>query len=262
MNINLKDKNALVCGSTKGIGYAIAMQLAKCGANVTLMARNGELLKRIVRDLDTSMGQKHDFLVADFAVPAQVKEAIEQKAQVHYIYHILINNSGGPAAGLAIDAKEEEFLNAFNSHVISSHHLVQSVYTGMKQAGYGRIINIISTSVKIPLRGLGVSNTIRGAMGNYSKTLANELAPFKITVNNVLPGATATDRLKQIIDNKAQKQQHSIEEVSNEMLSEIPMGRFAEPDEIAFAVTFLASEFAAYITGINVPVDGGRTGNL
>jgi 3-oxoacyl-[acyl-carrier protein] reductase len=262
MNINLKDKNALVCGSTKGIGYAIAMQLAKCGANVTLMARNGNLLQSIVRDLDTSLGQKHDFLVADFSQPKQVIEAVETQVQKHHIYHILINNSGGPAAGLAIDAKEEDFLNAFNAHVLSSHHLVQSVFPGMKQAGYGRIINIISTSVKIPLRGLGVSNTIRGAMANYSKTLANELAPFKITVNNILPGATATDRLKQIIDNKAQKQQHSTDEVSQEMLSEIPMGRFGEPNEIAYAATFLASEYASYITGINVPVDGGRTGNL
>jgi 3-oxoacyl-[acyl-carrier protein] reductase len=262
MNINLKDKNALVCGSTKGIGYAIAMQLAKCGANVTLMARNGNLLQSIVRDLDTSLGQKHDFLVADFSQPKQVKEAIEIQAQKHHIYHILVNNSGGPAAGLAIDAKDEDFLNAFNAHVLSSHHLVQSVFPGMKQAGYGRIINIISTSVKIPLRGLGVSNTIRGAMANYSKTLANELGPMGITVNNILPGATSTDRLSQIIEGKAMKMNESVDEVSKEMLAEIPLNRFAKPEEIAYAAAFLASEFAAYINGINVPVDGGRTGNL
>jgi 3-oxoacyl-[acyl-carrier protein] reductase len=140
--------------------------------------------------------------------------------------------------------------------------LVQNIIDGMKQSSYGRIINIISTSVKIPLKGLGVSNTIRGAVANWSKTLANEVAPWGITVNNILPGATATDRLKQIIEGKAQKQNHSVDEITNEMLSEIPMNRFAQPEEIAYAAAFLASEYAAYITGTNLPIDGGRTGNL
>ncbi|MCF8425215.1 MAG: SDR family oxidoreductase [Bacteroidia bacterium] len=262
MDMNLKGKNALVCGSTKGIGFEIAKQFAALGANVTLMARNGDLLSRVVRDLPSEDGQKHDFLVADFSKPEQVKEALEVKIQAHYSYQILVNNSGGPGPGPALNAKPEEFLNAFNAHLLSSHHLVQGVVNGMKQSGYGRIINIISTSVKIPLRGLGVSNTIRGAVASWSKTLATELAPMGITVNNILPGATGTDRLKQIIEGKASKQNESIEEVNKEMLSEIPMGRFAEPKEIAYAACFLASPFAAYITGINVPVDGGRTGCL
>lgn len=262
MNIDLSGKNALVCGSTKGIGFAIAKQFALLGANVTMMARNEELLSRVVRDLHAGEGQKHDYLVADFSKPEQVKAAIEQKIQAHYSYHILVNNSGGPSPGQAIGAKEEEFLGAFNSHLISSHHLVQGVVNGMTQNGYGRIINIISTSVKIPLKGLGVSNTIRGAVASWSKTLATELAPMGITVNNILPGATGTDRLKQIIEGKALKQNESIDEVNHEMLSEIPMNRFAQPDEIAYAACFLASPYAAYITGINVPVDGGRTGCL
>jgi 3-oxoacyl-[acyl-carrier protein] reductase len=259
MNIDLTNKNALVCGSTKGIGYAIAMQLAKCGANVTLMARNGNLLQSIVRDLDTSLGQKHDFLVADFSQPKQVKEAIEVKAQKHHIYHILVNNSGGPAAGLAIDAKEEDFLNAFNAHVLSSHHLVQSVFPGMKQAGYGRIINIISTSVKAPLANLGVSNTIRAAVANWAKTLANELGKFNITVNNVLPGATNTSRLSEIAGAKSLKTGQTVSEIFEEMGGETPMNRIAEPEEVAAAVCFLASPEASYINGINLPVDGGRT---
>ncbi|OYU94888.1 MAG: short-chain dehydrogenase [Bacteroidetes bacterium B1(2017)] len=262
MNIDLRGKNALVCGSTKGIGFAIAKQFALLGANVTMMARNGALLERVVRDLHAEEGQKHDFLVADFSKPEQVKAAIEQKIQAHYSYQILVNNSGGPSPGPAMGAKEEEFLNAFNSHLLSSHHLVQGVVNGMKQSGYGRIINIISTSVKIPLKGLGVSNTIRGAVASWSKTMANELAPLGITVNNILPGATGTDRLTQIIEGKALKQNESIDDVSKEMLAEIPMNRFAKPDEIAYAACFLASEYAAYITGINVPVDGGRTGCL
>lgn len=262
MIIDLKGKNALVCGSTKGIGYAIAKQFALLGANVTMMSRNGALLERVVKDLHCEEGQKHDILVADFAKPEQVKEAIEEKIQAHYSYQILVNNSGGPSPGPVLSAKEEEFLMAFNAHLLSSHYLVQGVVNGMKQSGYGRIINIISTSVKIPLKGLGVSNTIRGAMASWSKTMANELAPLGITVNNILPGATATDRLKQIIEGKAMKQNESIDEVNHEMLSEIPMNRFASPDEIAYTASFLASEYAAYITGINVPVDGGRTGCL
>ncbi len=262
MNIDLKGKNALVCGSTKGIGFAIAQQFALSGANVTLFARNGDILERLISDLHTVEGQKHDFLVADFTKPEQVKEALEEKLNAHHYYHILVNNSGGPSPGTIIGAREEEFLTAFNAHLLSSHYLVQGVVNGMKQSGYGRIINIISTSVKIPLKGLGVSNTIRAAVASWSKTLANELAPLGITVNNILPGATATDRLKQIIEGKSSKQNESIEKVSEEMLSEIPMHRFAQPDEIAYAACFLASEYAAYITGINLPVDGGRTGCL
>lgn len=262
-NWDFSGKNALVCGSTKGIGYAVAMEMAHLGANVTMIARNGALLERVVRDLPiVHENQKHDFLVADFSKPQQVKEVIDGQTSQHRIYHILVNNSGGPTPGPIVTAKEEEFLSAFNAHLLSSHHLVQGVVDGMKQSGYGRIINIISTSVKAPLKGLGVSNTIRAAVANWSKTLAGELAPSGITVNNVLPGATATDRLKQIIEGKAMKQNHDISEVEHEMLAEIPMNRFAGPEELAYAVCFLASPFAAYITGINLPVDGGRTPNL
>jgi 3-oxoacyl-[acyl-carrier protein] reductase len=226
------------------------------------MARNGGLLERVVSDLDTSIGQKHNFIVADFSKPESVRSSIDAKVNSHTIYHILVNNSGGPSPGPAHLAKEEEFIAALNSHLLSSHHLMQCVIDGMRQSGYGRIINIISTSVKIPLKGLGVSNTVRGAMASWSKTLATELAPFGITVNNILPGATSTDRLKQIIEGKAEKQNESTDEVSKEMLAEIPMNRFATPEEIAFAASFLASEYASYITGINMPVDGGRTGCL
>jgi 3-oxoacyl-[acyl-carrier protein] reductase len=262
MIINLSNKNALVCGSTKGIGFAIAKQFAILGANVTLMARNEELLKKAVKDLPAANGQIHDYLIADFSKPQSVKAAIESKVLSNNIYHILVNNSGGPAPGPVLLAKEEEFLGALNAHLLSSHYLVQALANGMKQAQYGRIINIISTSVKIPLKGLGVSNTTRGAVASWSKTLATELAPMGITVNNILPGATGTDRLTQIIEGKAAKQNETAEEVSKEMLAEIPMGRFAAPNEIAYTACFLASEFAAYITGINVPVDGGRTGCL
>lgn len=262
MIINLQGKNALVCGASRGIGNAVAKQFAALGANVTLVSRSESILERVIRDLDTDMGQKHDFIAADFNKPNELREKLQAKIHEPKVYHILVNNTGGPPAGLAIDAELHEYTTAFTQHLLCNQVLVQSVVDGMRASGYGRIINIISTSVKIPLKGLGVSNTVRGAVGNWSKTLANELGQYGITVNNILPGATATDRLNQIIEGKANKQQHSIEEVSKEMTDEIPLGRFAKPEEPAYAAAFLASEFAAYITGINVPVDGGRTGNL
>jgi 3-oxoacyl-[acyl-carrier protein] reductase len=262
MNIDLTQKNALVCGASRGIGYAIAVLFAKQGANVTMVARNEGILERVIRDLDTSKGQQHHFIAADFSKPEELKAKVMQRTDDHKVYHILINNTGGPPAGLAIDSELHEYVSAFTQHLLCNQVLTQCVVDGMRASGYGRIINIISTSVKAPLKGLGVSNTIRGAVANWAKTLANELGQYNITVNNILPGATSTDRLKQIIEGKAHKQQHSIDEVSNEMTAEIPLGRFASPDEIAYAALFLSSEYASYITGINLPVDGGRTPNL
>ncbi|MFN9110466.1 MAG: SDR family oxidoreductase [Bacteroidota bacterium] len=262
MNIDLTGKNALVCGATKGIGNATAKLLASLGANVTMVARDENLLSRMIRDLDKEKGQVHDYIAADFSKPEVLKEKLQIKVHEPKVYHILINNTGGPPAGTAIDAELHEYTAAFTNHLLCNQILVQSVVDGMRASGYGRIINVISTSVKAPLKGLGVSNTIRAAVANWAKTLSFELAPFGITINNVLPGATSTDRLKQIIENKSMKQNVSIEEVTHEMTAEVPLGRFAKPDEIAYAIAFLASEYAAYITGINLPVDGGRTPNL
>ncbi len=259
MNLDLTNKNALVCGSTQGIGKASAKQLARMGANITLVARNEEKLKQVLTELSVSQEQSHKYIVADFKNPEDLKHKISSEQKV---YHILINNTGGPAGGPVFTASLEEFTDAFAQHLKCNHVLVQSVAPGMKNEGYGRIINIISTSVKQPLNGLGVSNTIRGAVANWSKTMANELGEFGITVNNVLPGATATERLNEIIENKANKTGKSIEEVANLMKKEVPAKRFAQPEEVANAVAFLASEAASYINGINVPVDGGRTKSL
>ena len=260
--IDLKGKRALVCGSTAGIGKAVALQLAEAGAAVTLLARNEEKLKTTLAELAVTAGQQHGYLVADFSKPEALKIVIENHMRSAAPYHVLLNNTGGPAGGKAVDAALEEFEAAFRSHLLCNHILVQALVGGMKAEGYGRIINIISTSVKVPLSGLGVSNTIRGAVANWSKTLANELGPFCITVNNVLPGATNTERLSSIITNKSNKQVISEAEVEEHMKAEIPAGRFAEAWEVAAAATFLASPLAGYINGINVPVDGGRTGCL
>jgi 3-oxoacyl-[acyl-carrier protein] reductase len=199
----------------------------------------------------------------DFANPDKLKAAVERHMlKTNKTYHILVNNTGGPPGGKIVDAPEDDFVTAFSNHLLCNHLLTKLMIDGMKKDGYGRIINVISTSVKIPLHGLGVSNTIRGAVASWAKTMANELGEFGITVNNVLPGATQTERLKNIIDAKSTKQNLSTAEVEKEMLAEIPLRRFAKPDEIASAVAFLASPAAAYINGINVPVDGGRTGCL
>ena len=260
MNLDLTGKTALVCGSTQGIGKAIAMELAHMGANIVLLARNEGRLQEVQAELPVN-NQKHQYIVADFSDPSQVKEVID-KFVSHLTIHILINNTGGPAGGQAIDADIDEFRQAFNAHLICNQILVQAVVDGMKKEGYGRIINVISTSVKMPLKGLGVSNTIRGAVASWSKTLATELGIFGITVNNVLPGATMTARLESIITNKAKKTGKTEDEVKETMLLEIPANRFAEAQEIANAAAFLASPAAGYINGINVPVDGGRTGCL
>lgn len=260
MNLDLTGKNALVCGSTQGIGKAAAVELALLGANVTLLARNEEKLKTTIGELERT-GQ-HDYIVADFSSPENVRAALQQYLSGGKTIHILVNNTGGPPGGPVTDAKTEEFISAFSSHLLCNHILAQAVIPGMKAAGYGRIINVISTSVKQPLKGLGVSNTIRAAVGNWAKTLSFEVAKAGITVNNVLPGATATQRLSGLIEAKSTKTGASVDALQQEMISEIPAGRFAAPEEVAAAIAFLATPAAAYINGINVPVDGGRTGNL
>ena len=258
MNLKLKNKNALVCGSTQGIGKATAILLAEEGANVTLIARNEEKLKAVLAELPNN-NQCHSYLVADFSNPKELKKILEAS---NLQFHILVNNTGGPAGGPIFNAKIEEFESAFTQHLKCNHVLVQAVVPFMKTQCFGRIVNVISTSVKQPLDGLGVSNTIRGAVANWSKTLANELGEFGITVNNVLPGATGTERLNEIIKNKANKTKKSFDEVAENMKNASPAKRFAKPEEIAAAIVFLTSEKASYINGINVPVDGGRTKSL
>ena len=261
MNLDLKGKNALICGSTQGIGKASAIEIAKLGANVILLARDENKLKEVIKELDTAKNQKHDYIVADYTKPDELKKKVEAYTKKNII-HILLNNTGGPAGGSILDAKTEEFTQAFSNHLICNHILTQAVVDGMKKEKYGRIINIISTSVKQPIKGLGVSNTTRAAVASWAKTLAGELGQFGITVNNILPGATNTERLKSLQDIRAKKAGISFSEEQNEWLKEIPAGRFADASEIANAVAFLASPAASYINGINLPVDGGRTGSL
>jgi 3-oxoacyl-[acyl-carrier protein] reductase len=262
MNIELNNKFALVCGSTQGIGRATAEQLANMGAHVILLARNEEKLKEVVGTLHKGKDQKHSYIVADFSNPEKLKATVQQWVNEGNMAHILVNNTGGPKGGPIKDANPIEFIEAFNQHLICNHILAQALYPKMIEAGYGRIINVISTSVKQPLPNLGVSNTIRGAVASWSKTLATELGQYNITVNNVLPGATNTARLQSIAEIKSGSTATSIDSIFEGMAKESPMKRIAEPQEIASAIAFLASPAASYINGINVPVDGGRTKSL
>ena len=257
-----QQKIAIVCGSTQGIGRAIAQQLASEGVQVVLVGRNQERLQATHQALESEFGPQPQPIQADFSEPKEVKSAIAVWVSQGNMAHILINNSGGPKSGPIVDAAPEEFIAAFNQHLICNHIMTQALIPGMKAAGFGRIVNIISTSVKQPLANLGVSNTIRGAVANWSKTMANELGQFGITVNNVLPGATHTGRLEEIAGVRAQKSGESISEILLDMGKESPMKRIAKPEEVAAAVAFLASDSASYINGINLPVDGGRTKSL
>ena len=257
---NLEGKTALVCGASQGIGWATAKALEAAGARIVLVARTAEALEQRLTELG---GAGHSVWAVDLQNLEQVRVGFGCWGKgAEEVVHILVNNSGGPPAGALHASSAEAFDAPWRQQLLAAHELMRAVLPGMKTAGYGRIINVISTSVKAPLRGLGVSNTVRAAVANWSKTLSVELAPLGITVNNVLPGATLTQRLESIIEGKAHATGKSVEEVKHEMLAEIPAGRFGSPEEVAAAIAFLASPAAAYITGVNLPVDGGRTPNL
>lgn len=261
MNLSLINKYALVGGASAGIGKAAAIELALLGANVILMARNEDRLNTALAELDTSQGQQHACLIADYAQRDALLAAVQQLLHRHPV-HILVNNTGGPPGGPLTAATPEALLDAYYNHLICNQLLAQAVLPGMKSAGYGRIVNVISTSVKEPLDNLGVSNTTRWAVAGWAKTWANETGPFGITVNNVLPGYTGTGRLVEIVEKRAQALGISTEEVAAQFKSHVPLRRFAAPAEVAAAIAFLATPAAAYINGINLPVDGGRTKSL
>ena len=261
MNLSLEGRQALVCGASQGIGLAAAQELAGLGARITLLARNEQSLKSALDTLPEVSSGSHDYAVANFSKSNDVAEVAKSLVKSHD-FDILINNTGGPAGGPISEANSSAFVSTFEQHLLCNHKLAQALLPGMRERGHGRIVNVISTSVKAPLQNLGVSNTIRGAVANWSKTLANEEGKNGIRVNNVLPGATSTSRLQGILEAKALKTGKSMDDLRNVMIGAVPAGRFGQPEEIGSAIAFLCTPAADYISGINLPVDGGRTASL
>jgi 3-oxoacyl-[acyl-carrier protein] reductase len=265
MDLDLSGKRALVCGASAGIGRAVAMELAQLGASVTAAARSEDKLRLLAAELPITAahaGQRHDYLVMDLSLPEAVEGTVRASLEPSRPWQILVNNTGGPPAGSAIDATPEQLLAAFNAQLIAAHRIVRLLLPGWRASGYGRVINITSTSVKSPIPNLGISNIVRPAVAAWAKCLATELGGLGVTVNNVLPGYTETDRLASILSTRAGKQGVAVERVREEIAAGTPAGRFGKPEEIAAVVAFLASPAAGYVNGINVPVDGGRLSTL
>ena len=257
MDLDLTGRHALVCGASEGIGRAAAHELAALGADVTVLARRAQALEEVVAALPRRDAQRHRALAADLLDRESLREALDAlvaRAPVH----ILVNNTGGPPGGPVSAADEAAFVAAFGQHLLAGHALVQAVVPGMRAAGWGRIVNVVSTSVYEPIAGLGVSNTVRGAVAGWAKTLSRELGPVGITVNNVLPGYTETARIEQILRDRTAASGKSREEVVATMLASVPVGRFARAEEPGGVIAFLCSPAAAYVNGVSLAVDGGR----
>ena len=261
MNISLKGKKALVGGSSKGIGEAVAKQLADSGASVTLMARNEERMKAIVNSMDVSQGQKHQYLIVDFTDFDAYKNAISEFFE-HNTVDILVNNTQGPQAGGALEKKVDDYQQAFDLLFKSVVFTTELALQHMQQNKWGRIINVASISVKEPLNYLALSNSIRAAVVTWAKSLAYDVAPFGITVNSTLTGYFDTDRIAQLNNKKAEKLGISPQEVRFNMEEQVPMKRIGDPKEYGYLVAFLASDQAAFITGTNIPIDGGLLKSL
>ena len=257
MDLDLSGKHALVCGASEGIGRAAAIELVRLGADVTLLARREAVLLDVLSTLPADGQQRHGFVCADVADTAALRDSVGELARERPL-HILINNTGGPPGGTAHGADVAAYLDAFNRHLVANQTLLQAVLPGMRAARWGRIVNVISTSVYEPIPNLGVSNTVRGAVASWAKTLSRELGGDGITVNNVLPGYTRTQRLDQILADRSAATGKPQDEIAKGMLASVPVGRFADAGEIGGVIAFLCTQAAAYVNGQSLAVDGGR----
>jgi 3-oxoacyl-[acyl-carrier protein] reductase len=256
--MSLKGLNAIVCGASSGIGKAVVIDFLKNRIDkITLVARSEDKLK----ELCLLAPEKMDYICIDLIKRDLLLPLLKEKLDQHKVYHIFVNNSSGPKANNILDTSDDELLVHFNLHILTSQLLVRTLLPKMQEANYGRIINIISTSVKQPIPNLGASNSIRAAVANWSKSLSKEVGEF-VTVNNVLPGYTNTERLKELAETNAKKFAKTVEMIYEEWKAQSPSKRIADPSEIAYGISFLASEKASFINGINLPIDGGRLMSL
>jgi 3-oxoacyl-[acyl-carrier protein] reductase len=264
MNISLIGKHAFVGGSSQGIGFAIAEQFAACGATVTLTGRSAKKLEIAVSKLPTPNGQIHDFVALDFGDLKTLETQLidYQQDTINFPVSILVINSGGPTPTTAFEGRTPQYQAYFDAAVLASQMLVQAFVPAMKTAGFGRILTVLSSTVKQPKVDLGISNTIRAAVANWAKSLSIELGGYGITVNNLLPGLIQTERLNQLIDLRVAASGVSKEQVLASMAASVPAGRIGSPSDLGATAAFLASDFAGYINGINVPIDGGFLGTL
>lgn len=261
VDLSLHGRHALVCGASSGIGRASAVALASLGADVTVLARRSGLLRELVAELTAGGAPAARSISVDLEDRPALSTAVQRLLDEVGPVHVLVNNAGGPPSGPILEATEADFLVALERHLLASHLLVRAVVPGMTEAGFGRIVNIISLSVREPIVGLGVSNTVRGAMASWAKTLSKEL-PAAITINNVLPGYTATERLGSLQSAIAERSGVTLEDVENSWLDKVPEGRLGKPGELGAVVAFLASPAASYIRGVSLPVDGGRLSGI
>jgi 3-oxoacyl-[acyl-carrier protein] reductase len=257
VDLDLTGRHALVCGASQGIGQAAAVELAALGATLTVLARSPQKLAALRPILHKAGARETHMLVADLEDRAGLKTAVAGHLEKAGPIHILLNNTGGPPSGPLLEAKEEDFLKPYGRHLLASHLLAQLLVPGMKEAGYGRIVNVLSSSVREPIVGLGVSNTIRAAMASWAKTLSRELPPG-ITVNSILPGYVDTERLKHLETEMGLRTGKGSAAVRQGWIDATPEGRLGKPSEIGSAIAFLCSPAASFIRGVVLPVDGGR----
>lgn len=262
MNLGIKEKVALVTAGSKGIGKAIAMELVSEGCKVAICSRDKDNLINAVSEVKNKFGIEPFWCICDLNKIDDIENTVSNVTKNFGNIDILINNCGGPAAGVFLNLKEEQWYKAFDQVLMSAVRFSKLILRGMIQRNWGRIINITSTSVKAPIENLMLSNSLRSGIVGFAKTLSNEVASNNITVNNVAPGYTLTNRLYDLASITSKQKGISPEDVLKDMAVKIPIKRLAKPEEIASLVSFLASEKASYITGTTIQVDGGKIPNI
>lgn len=262
MELGLSGKRALVTASSKGIGKACALELARAGADLVICARGEEALETARKEIAEETGVKVTAVPADLSFGAQIEELIGRARSELGGIDVLVTNAGGPPSGNFMDFDDEAWMKAVALNLMSVVRLNRAVVPMMREAGGGSIVNLTSISVKEPIKGLVLSNAVRAGVVGLSKTLANELGPDGIRVNVVCPGYTATDRMTELMTARAERESKSYDEIAAGFHASVPLGKFGEPADVARMVAFLASEAAGYVTGVTVQVDGGAVRGL